>query len=37
MGFTAEPMTAARPPYSLPLRHLKDINKCNWDVEKGIK
>ena len=35
-GFTVESMTAARPPYSLSFRHLKDINQCNWDIEKGI-
>ena len=35
-GFTVESMTAARPPYSLSFRHLKDINQCNLDIEKGI-
>ena len=29
MGFTVESMTAARPPYSLSFRHLKDINQFN--------
>ena len=36
MDFTVESMTAARAPYSLSFRHLKDINQCNWDMEKGI-
>ena len=36
MGFTVESMNAARPLYSLSFRHLKDINQCNWDIEKGI-
>ena len=36
MGFTVESMTAARPPYSLSFRHLKDINQCNfWLFRKG--
>ena len=34
--FTVESMTAARPPYSLSLRHLEDINQCNMDAEIGI-
>ena len=36
MGFTVESMTAAWPPNSLSFRHQKDINQCNWDIEKGI-
>ena len=36
MGFTVESMTAARPPYSVSFRHLKDINQSNWDIEKRI-
>ena len=35
-GFIVDLMFAAKPPYSLSFRHLKDINQCNWDIQKGI-